>query len=365
MRIVHIIEATATGTLTMATTLANEQIKNGHSVQVIYSIREETPPDISRRFNSAVLLINIQMSKTKERVFSISMLRKTLKSLAPDVVIMHSSFAGFLGRMSCLGILKNANILYIPHCISLMRKDIGRIKYFAFLIFEWVASMRQSTNVACSQSELVVIRKAIPWRACAIIENAVENYVDIHQSIDKKKQRAETISIVTVGGIRTQKNPLIFAKIAELACSGEKNYQFIWVGDGNDHLKNALTKAGVKVLGWKSKDETMRIVAQSALYLSTSAWEGLPVSLIEAGYCETPVVASKCSGNIDVITDGENGLLFDTPCEALEKINEVLKNPILYDRLVKNSLDLVRKRFSMQRYLNQFESIMRNPPSNQ
>jgi glycosyltransferase involved in cell wall biosynthesis len=44
-------------------------------------------------------------------------------------------------------------------------------------------------------------------------------------------------------------------------------------------------------------------------YLMSSAWEGLPMVLLEAAATELPIVATRVGGNEDAVTDGLNGIL--------------------------------------------------------
>ena len=54
------------------------------------------------------------------------------------------------------------------------------------------------------------------------------------------------------------------------------------------------------------------------VFLLTSLWEGLPVSLLEAMYMKKPCVVSDVIGNHDVIENGRNGFICgDTPCAVL------------------------------------------------
>ena len=61
-KIIHIIESTATGTLSAMRGLANSQSNEGNHVTIIYSKRSDTPKELSNLFNPSIDLINIQMS---------------------------------------------------------------------------------------------------------------------------------------------------------------------------------------------------------------------------------------------------------------------------------------------------------------
>ncbi len=350
--VVHIVEATATGTLSMVVLLANAQAKQGWSVNVIYSRREETPSNLSSLFSKTVSLINVQMASFKEKLTSLFTLRRTLKSLSPDAVFCHSSFGGFLGRVAALG-LGGAHYFYLPHCISFMRQDVGRLKRGLFVMFEGVAALKRADYVACSKSEHEIIKKHLPFRTCHLVENAMSigDLPEVESSFAKH-------SVVTVGQIRYQKDPEAFAKICRETQRQRPNVEFVWVGDGDAEGKQLLVDAGVVVTGWKTKAEVMGVLSESSIYLSTALWEGLPVSIIEAMLVGIPVVASSCCGNVDVVSSGETGWLFDCDSVAVEQLISLVDNPELGQQTAIAAKDLAISRYSPERYVSEINRLV-------
>ena len=71
--------------------------------------------------------------------------------------------------------------------------------------------------------------------------------------------------------------------------------------------------------------------ASHTLFLMPSISEGGPLALLEAMAARTPVLAARVGGIPDIVTDGMNGLLFDSmdPAAAAGRVSEVLANPQL------------------------------------
>ena len=65
----------------------------------------------------------------------------------------------------------------------------------------------------------------------------------------------------------------------------------------------------VRFSGPLSRDQVLTLYRAADAALSTSAWENLPHSVVEALAVGTPVVATAVGGVPEVVRNGENGLL--------------------------------------------------------
>ena len=118
----------------------------------------------------------------------------------------------------------------------------------------------------------------------------VPNTVD-HDPPHADPTPADRTVIVTAGRVMTQKDPYFFADVVRnLRAAGlPPEHEIRWVGDGAPHLRAVLENAGVTVLGWRSRDETLREMRRAAVYLHTAAWEGNPMTLLEATRLGVPM----------------------------------------------------------------------------
>jgi glycosyltransferase involved in cell wall biosynthesis len=353
--IVHIVEACATGTLSMVALVANLQVKKGYNVTIVYSERSETPKNLREIFDSRIDLHSLNMGP-RSFPLSVVKLRAILKLLQPEIVHCHSSFAGFVGRLASIG--KKHDVFYSPHCIAFMRQDIGWFKRQIFRVFESVASVCSATYVACSQSEQQEINKALPFANVKLLENAVD-LTDFTQSkVHAENLGNERIKVITVGGIRPQKGPTEYAQIANKF--KQKNVEFIWIGDGDIEYKQVLLDAGVTITGWMSREEVIAELYKADVYISTALWEGMPVSIIEACAANLPVIARNCAGNKDIISSGNNGYLFDETKQCIDLLDNYLAEPSSFEELARQAHDQVFTRFSVERFAEELDEIYKN-----
>ena len=70
-----------------------------------------------------------------------------------DIIQLHSSKAGFLGRVACRVLGMISKTVYIPHGISFARQDISYNKALFYIVLERFANRLGGQVVACSHSE--------------------------------------------------------------------------------------------------------------------------------------------------------------------------------------------------------------------
>lgn len=66
---------------------------------------------------------------------------------------------------------------------------------------------------------------------------------------------------------------------------------------------------------------------------SVSSGEGWGMTITEAAACGTPAVATRITGHVDAIVEGETGLLGDDPAQVTDALERVLRDPDLRHRL--------------------------------
>ncbi|BCW64201.1 glycosyl transferase [Arthrobacter sp. StoSoilB22] len=203
--------------------------------------------------------------------------RTLVKSERPDVVHIHSSFAGLARLLAPT----TSPLVYSPHCYAFERRDKSRVWQKALRLAEQILAVRPQTLVAVSPHEARLGSLLNSRMPVHFVPNAVPK---MSAAVGKD----ERPSVTMVGRIGWQKDPNLFAEVAELVGG---NIDFVWVGDGDPEMKKRLLEAGVRVSGWVSPEQARRKVAASHLYVHTGAWEAAPISAIEAATLGTPVIA--------------------------------------------------------------------------
>jgi glycosyltransferase involved in cell wall biosynthesis len=139
--------------------------------------------------------------------------------------------------------------------------------------------------------------------------------------------------ITNVARLTPQKAQRYLVEAAALIAPTHPDARFVIVGDGElrdevDELVRAHDLTG-KVIITGPRTDIPRILAASDVFVLSSLWEGMPLSLLEAMAAGCPAVATDVGGVSEVLKDGVTGLLVPpADAEALARaITDCLDNP--------------------------------------
>ena len=141
----------------------------------------------------------------------------------------------------------------------------------------------------------------------------IYNGVDINFFASPTENIKKDIDFIAVGRMSSQKNYLMMLKAFKQVQSIYPDAKLTILGDGEkrseietfceeNHLSNNVNMPGnvsnVREYMWRSK-----------VFLMSSDFEGLPITVLEAMAAGLPIVATKAGGIVDIVEDNGNGFL--------------------------------------------------------
>lgn len=310
-KLLYIVEAFGGGIFTYMVSLANEMSKD-FDVYIAYGLRKQTPDDFQSYFNEDIHFIRVKNFKRSIGLHDLSAffeIKKIVKEVNPDIVHLHSSKAGILGRWGING--KKTPLFYTPHGYSFLMSDCSKLKRVVYSNLEKISAKRNCTTISCSIGEHNETLMFSP--TAKYVSNGV-NTQELDSVIDKIELIEHQYTVCTSGRICFQKNPQLFNEIALLL----PDVRFLWIGDGE--LRDELTSPNIEITGWENRTQVIQDIANSDVFILTSLWEGLPMSLLEAMYLGKMCLVTDIIGNRDVIRDGVNGYVCHNAKEFVSKM---------------------------------------------
>jgi glycosyltransferase involved in cell wall biosynthesis len=353
MKIVHVVEPFASGIAVFVKSLVDNMKDDFHII--IHGERESVMKavEVKKSFTGGNVRFirwksaqrEISLTKDVKAFIELFSILKNLKSNNEvDAVHLHSSKSGFIGRLACklAGI---DNVVYTPNGAPFL-VSTRRVKNFFYRVFERVGNMFGGKVVCCSVSEMDA------YRSLGIDAININNGVSLSANVNTHTSGAAEIKkepgqfhIVTCARILNQKNPALFNEIAT-QFQHLKQFRFIWIGDGEDRHK--LTSENITITGWVPPSVSRKYISNADLYLSTSNFEGLSFSVLEALALKKPVLLKDCVGNKDIVKNGLNGDLFDTAAGAIIKIMQYANNPGMLPLMGEYSSEFCKQEFNIK-----------------
>lgn len=313
-KIMMVCEAFGGGVFTYVSQLCNDMC-DYFDVYLVYSIRPQTPKNYKEFLNSKIKLIEIKEFGNKKKIYkTIRQLKEIERKIRPDIIHLHSSIAGGIGRIAFNG--KNNVVLYTPHGYAHVLMGRG-IKSQIYKLLEKILGKSNAITLTCCESEDQEAKKLS--KRTAYIETGI-NLEELSKDLDEINVNTnKKFTVFTLGRICAQKQPKLFNDIAKLV----PEVDFVWIGNGE--LEGLLDAPNITITGWKPRKEALTIAKNADVFVLCSLGEAIAMSLIENMYIKKLCLVSDTMGNKSVIKNGYNGYLCNDAEEYAKRIKESIE----------------------------------------
>jgi glycosyltransferase involved in cell wall biosynthesis len=292
-------------------------------------------------------------------------LRRILRRQPPTVLHTHMVHANILGRLARPG-------CQIPVLISTAHSvnEGSQWRYWAYRLTDPLADL--TTQVSEEGRAESLRRGAVPKGKLLTIPNGVDT-----SKYRRPVERAGGADAAT--GVPRQADPFTWLAIGRFVVA--KDYPNLlraaailtaegipfrlWIaGQGDLEPEMRLLSRQLEVeeavtfLG--TRKDMVELMSKVDGFVMSSAWEGLPLALLEAAAVGLPVVATRVGGIPEVVQDGLTGLLVpagDPSCLAKAMKRVMLMNPHEREAMGKAGRHLVEQKYDWERVLEMWEAV--------
>lgn len=204
--------------------------------------------------------------------------------------------------------------------------DIHARAWYGFFI-QWCFRRFDTISVKGSNYERQLLEYDVPQKRIFSLFNPPP--IDF-QSVEPSQ--SPKYDILWLTRMAPEKNPFLFLEILSELCDRDVSFTAAMVGGGplEKEIEAAITRQNLEGIvhlpGWS--DNPIEFYENSNIYILTSDRDMLPVSLLEAMYCETAPVCPAIGAIPDIIEHNENGFLVDeqNPKQYANYIEQLLKD---------------------------------------
>jgi len=275
-------------------------------------------------------------------------LKKIYLSIKPDVIHLHSSKIGILGRL----VFPPKKIVYTIHGF-----DSIRLKYRKFLPIEKALKKRCKAIVGVSEYDVKNLMNENIKDNVYLVPNGIKDFASIDTDLNPEnilaKIKIETGKkiILSISRLALPKRFDLFCKIADEL--SDFDYQFIWIGN-----KEKISPIPQNVMMLGEKKDAHQYYRYSDLALLISDYEGLPMSLIEALCYSKPIIASNVGGISEIVLNNQNGYVLNNDEDFFaEKINYILENDEISLKFSKKSSEIFQENLTVEKMVDNYTHI--------
>ena len=352
MKILHIITNTELGgAQKVCIDLCRSAVSDGNTVAVASMaggyLWEQLPREV-RQFPLKHMVKPIRLSADIPVFFE---LKKVVRQYKPDIIHLHSSKAGVLGRL--VSFCKSHRVVYTVHGF-----DSIRLKHRVFLPLEKILQHFCGAIVGVSDYDCKNLRSEEILRNVRMVHNGISESAIVPAPSFPVLVKEKKI-VLSIARISPQKKIQLFLDVARRL----PDYAFVWIGGDPEHTVEELHRlyevpANVYLLG--DILGASNYIALCDLFVLFSNYEGLPMTIIEAMSQKKAVVASDVGGIYELV-DETNGTLIENDAEiACQAIQRILSDENLRKSMEEKSYEKYKSAFTLEKMWDGYKAIYEN-----
>ncbi|WP_210450631.1 glycosyltransferase [Pantoea ananatis] len=244
----------------------------------------------------------------------------------PDIIHLHSSFAGFVCRLviPLFFLTYRPRVVYCPHAFSFIMKG-SRLRNHFFAIIERFLSCFTDKIICTSHYEKkVALKYGMADKKISVVYNGVMKPVGKMLPVDTPFI-LDKINILYVGRFDYQKGFDILLGLND--CLDKDRFMITAVGDFVNNVPYDISNNQINFTGWLPQEKLRSYFHHADVLVMPSRWESFGLVAVEAQSYGLPVIASNCASLPEVIINNKTGYLFES-----ENVNELFAVVSRYSR---------------------------------
>jgi glycosyltransferase involved in cell wall biosynthesis len=342
---------------------AQEMRTRGHKILIV-SLTALGPMGLEARA-LGLRTESLEMSRGVPDPRGMLRLVRLVREWRPDVVHSHMVHANLMARMLRI-------FAPVPVLVSTIHNihEGGRLLMAGYRLTNHLAD--HMTIVSQAAADRFINDRIVPKRLLTVIPNGVEieRFQNVPSAVRESLRRSLGLTQhfvwLAVGRFEIAKDyPTMLHAFAAVR---QRHAEAVLLLVGGGSLQ-AETEAFAESLGLSGavrflgiRPDVPELMTAADAYVMSSAWEGMPIVLLEAAAAGLPVVATRVGGNHEVVGNEETGFLVPPrDAGALgDAMSRLMQSPETERRAMgQRGREYVQRKYRLGRVVDRWEEVYR------
>ena len=288
---------------------AKELRARGHEVRIV-SLTPLGPMGLQAR-EAGLPTESLEMPRGFPDPRGLLRLARLVRAWRPDVIHSHMVHANLLARAVRL-------VAPVPALVSTIHNvyEGGRLRMAAYRLSNGLVD--HMTIVSQAAYDRFVRERIVPARLLRLVPNGVDTArfraaaPGVREEVRRSLGVGDEFMWLAVGRFEVAKDYPTMVRAFAIVRATEPRANLVLVGRGSLQTE---TEALVRELGVQGihfagvRNDVPEVMSAADGYVMSSAWEGMPMVLLEAAAAGLPIVSTRVGGNHEVVLQEQTGLL--------------------------------------------------------
>ncbi len=282
-----------------------------------------------------------------EDVLAVKELVTAIIKINPDIIHAHSGKPGIIARLA--GKICNVPVLFTAHGWG-FDPNAPKLRRTIALAAEKLLAHLAIKIICVSESDrqLAIDLGVVKAGRVVTIHNGIN--LDLNTPVANQKSKSTQLIMVARFNKQQKDQNTLMKAIKEV----NRDINVLFVGSGPDweEAKTIAKELDIlsKVTFLGDRLDVIDLLAKSQIFVLSTHYEGLPISILEAMRAGLPIIATNVNGIPEQVLDGKTGLLVERQDVRglATAITTLVDNPKLRQKMGKEGIEQLKREFTIE-----------------
>ncbi|MEH1767108.1 MAG: glycosyltransferase family 4 protein [Nostoc sp.] len=278
-----------------------------------------------------------------------------INKIKPDIIHAHSSKAGVVARIA--GWICKVPVVFTAHGWGFTSGTPIKIRIVALLIEKLLAPLAKKLICVSENDRQLALSLGVGNQSSLVTVRCGINNISV--AIANPPQ--EPPRLIMVARFNEQKDQSTLLKAIAQLSNNSIHLDLVGSGSSLEACKTLAQSLGIadQVSFLGDRTDVPNLLAQSQIFILSTHYEGLPISILEAMRAGLPIIATSINGIPEEVVHGKTGLLVPRQdVQALaDALDTLIQSPETRQKMGEAGRQKFLQDFTIERMINETKTI--------